>query len=366
MPAPAQYGLGRNLSLLRACVALHCKEFIPMDDHSDNCPVPNSELGPDDFLSDERPAPGDPSPRASIELKKRLLRDILGAVVDGSLTSVQITGPAGMGKSRLCQQYLRSRGVKVVECPGYLTTAKAVEKLRTKRNGVFLFDDTYGCAQDPKFIHILLEATGPANPKTGQRAVHYETAKGTKAFNFSGRFIFVSNVMFSGAPRAILEALNSRLVIHRYELTTDEAATEIYSIAKAGVGAVNAKDAMLVATQLIRECEDAGVTPSIRMFVDQAIPIYTSCRNGGMECSWEQHLAVLVQKGTTDSLSSRARTPEEREAERRLRIVERIVAEYPAGPLQVQAWDAATGMSPATFYRYRRRLTDGDNAPHAA
>lgn len=306
---------------------------------------------PEDDLNLDLPTRFDPSLRLSLASKRAMVRDAIAAVRDGDLRGGLITGGPGIGKSFLVNEFVGSNGDHIL-LTGLLSRPEAIAKFEEFPDRLFVFDDTCGCLSDQVFLQLLLPGLGPATGDGGVRLISYCVKGKSKRIEFTGRMLFIGNSAFRGAPKSVIDALESRLFHIPYEPTRDELEAQLYDLAEQGFKDLEAQESLNLLTFVLRECRKTERTPEIRLLFDKILPMFQRHRRGSTDCCWREHVVQIVrqphraaQRPFSDAELFSILTDIQRQA--------RSIAE------QVAEYHRLTGRSRAAFFRDRTRLLGG-------
>ncbi|KXB05598.1 hypothetical protein AKJ50_00500 [candidate division MSBL1 archaeon SCGC-AAA382A13] len=158
------------------------------------------------------------------------LRAYVKATVKGGSDSLILFSRPGLGKSFQTLSVLKELGLKkgidYEVISGYSTPLELYHKLYQNRKKIIVLDDVDGITSSRKALSLLQAVTWSVN---GERIVNYETTsdklEAPSQFQFEGSIIICLN-RESSLPE--LEALRSRSIFHRLELTYQELVNGIF------------------------------------------------------------------------------------------------------------------------------------------
>jgi len=310
--------------------------------------------------SDERfsdlPTRFDSGLKLSLESQRAYIRDMTNAVRKKVITGLQITGRPGVGKSHMIQEILGDAS-DFVMCRGLLSRRQAIERFAENPDKLFVFDDVAGCTNEPVFFQILLHALDGGS-KT-ERVISSEVKGNKIRIPFTGSLIFIGNSAFRGAPRAVVEALESRVHTIAYNPSREEVEWQAYQLAEAGFSGMTPTESVRLVSFVLRECRAAGRDPDIRLLIERIIPIYREAQQEQTLCSWEELTRQIVWTSTARTDRPHSDT-ELREILRDLRIT------LPQTPDRVDRYHQLTGRSRATYFRDLKRLLGDDDENSSA
>ncbi len=292
------------------------------------------------------------------ELMKQIMivKDRVRGVVHGHNSGLYLHGRPGTSKTFTVRSTLETLGAGYVFSNGHLTPIGLYDLIAENRDRVIVLDDLSQIFNEPIALQLLLAALGNPHDGSNVRTVKYKTAKGAKEVPFAGGVIGISNLPLDGHHHEVLAALRDRAYVINYEPSDEHIIALIHKLSEKDVNGVPPKKAQTVATFLIAECKARGIHPSVRLYVDKAIPDFKLCEAGQSETHWkdlivsnlEQQLIEL--KHPTNDLSRAEQT----EAERR--VVLDILKTATTKAERLQAWHGRTGKSQPTFYRHFKEL----------
>lgn len=155
--------------------------------------------------------------------KYQLIRDYLKAVSLGVIDAFMITSRAGLGKTRITLETLKSEGIQFYYVSGYTTPLELYKTLYRHKDELIVFDDIEGLFCDKVSVAILKSALFGVT--SGKRVVSYLTSKNLfdvpKAFEFTGKIVILANQV-SGNRNENFRALMSRLPHYVLRFSFDE------------------------------------------------------------------------------------------------------------------------------------------------
>jgi hypothetical protein len=292
--------------------------------------------------------------------KQSLIKDRIRGVVCGKVNGIYLHGRAGVSKTHLVRTTLEALGQRYAYSNGHLTPVGLFDLIEENPQSVIVLDDVSTIFNQPKALQILLAALGTPHDGSRTRVVRYKKAGVDETVRFGGGIIAISNLQLAGHTNQVLRALQDRVHVLAYEPTDEEVEAAIYEIAGKSPRGLDSADAVEVATFLLNVCREYGIRPSIRLYVDKALPDFSLWKDGNSESHWhdlvrssvqgvvlvpEQPLRVITRKEQID-------------AERRM--VLDICSQYPCREQRLDAWKVRTGKTQSAFYRrYRELKLDG-------
>lgn len=296
------------------------------------------------------------SPIEELRSKQALIRDRVRAVVCGQANGIYLHGRPGLSKTYLVRTALDSLGRRYEYSNGHLTPIGLFELLEKSPNAVIVLDDVSSIFAQPTALQILLAALGTSHTGSAARIVRYRRAGVEKQVHFTGGIIAISNLQLEGHSNQVLGALQDRVHLMAYEPTDAEIEAEIHVIAGTSPRGVESSDAVEVAGFLLESCRESGVRPSIRLYVDKALPDFRLWKLGNSESHWKDLVRssvqqmVITQRQPLRDISRKELIDSER------RIVQEICSQLSGRQERVTVWKARTGKSQAAFYRRYREL----------
>jgi hypothetical protein len=292
----------------------------------------------------------------SLHQKQSLIRDRVRAVFHREANGVYLFGPPGTSKTYLIRTTLNNLGAPHAYSNGHLTPVGLFELIDEHPQSVIVLDDVSTIFGQPQALQILLAALGTTHDGSRTRTIRYKTAHGDRTVQFEGSVIAISNLQLAGHANKVLAALRDRVHVLAFEPTDEEMEAAIYEIAGTAPRGVSTREAIEVAGFLLDQCRMLGVRPSIRIFVDKALPDYRLWHSGNSESDWKdlvrsslQELVVTQQHGLRD-LTRKDQIALERS------LVSELCDTIPSPEAQLSAWTQRTGKSKSAFYRRRQEL----------
>lgn len=284
-------------------------------------------------------------------LQLKVVKDRVRGVIKGTCNGFYLHGSPGTSKSYTVLTTLDQLAVNYVVKKGHLTAIGLFRLLEHNHDRVIVLDDVSSILNQPIALQILLGALGNPHDDSGFRMVTYTTANSESVIKFTGGIICISNLALKSHNNEIIKALSDRIHVIDYDPTEDQMIALIKHIASNGAKGVAPADAIKVSAFLINECRLLGMRPTVRLFIDKAIPDFQLYEMGCSELHWhdlirsslKQQLVALSQPITD---LSRA---EKKEAEQRIALDICVTIEAPTE--RVSAWKQRTGKSQPAFYR---------------
>lgn len=292
--------------------------------------------------------------------KQSLIKDRIRGVVRGKANGIYLHGRPGVSKTYLVRTTLEALGQRYAYSNGHVTPVGLFDLIAENPHSVIVLDDVSSIFDQPKALQILLAALGTPHDGSRTRAVRYKQAKVDQTALFDGSIIAISNLQLAAHTSQILGALQDRVHVLAYEPSDEEIEAAIYEIAGMSTRDVDSADAVEVATFLLESCRAAGLRPSIRLFVDKALPDFHQWKDGDSESHWHDLVRCSVQ-GVVQVPEQPLRDitrKEQIDVERR--VVLDICSQFPCREQRLDAWRARTGKGQSAFYRrYRELKLDG-------
>lgn len=296
------------------------------------------------------------SPLENLHRRQSLIRDRIRAVVHREANGVYLHGRPGSSKTYLVQTTLDILNQRHAYSNGHLTPVGLFDLIEENPQSVIVLDDVSAIFEQPKALQILLAALGTPHDGSRTRPVRYKTATVDKIAYFEGSIIAISNLQLAGHANAVLEALQDRVHVMAFEPTDEEVEAGIYEIAGTSPREVAAEDAVAVADFLLEQCREMGLRPSVRLFMDKALPDFRLWRAGNTESDWHdlvrssvRQMVIPQQRGLRD-LTRKDQIASERN------IVREICSTYCTRQERLKAWRAKTRKGQSAFYRRFKEL----------
>ncbi|MBI3860967.1 MAG: hypothetical protein HY290_03645 [Planctomycetia bacterium] len=281
----------------------------------------------------------------------KLIRDRVRGVIHRHANGLYLFGRAGTSKTYTVRSTLDKLGVSYAFASGHLTPIGLFELISENRDRVIVLDDITSIFGQPIALQLLLSAIG--NPHNGShtRTIRYKTAKGDRLVHFTGGIIAIANLPLIGHHGAVLQALRDRMNVVEYEPSDAQICSLIFHLADGGMPGVSPENARMVAEFVIGEAQRLGLRPSLRLFVDKAIPDYRLFAAGLTETDWHdlvrssvQQQVVALEHPTKDLTRA-----EQMQAERRIAL--EIASNFETLPQRAAEWHRRTGKSQSAYFR---------------
>ena len=296
------------------------------------------------------------SPLENLHRQQSLIKDRIRAVVYREANGVYLHGRPGSSKTYLVRTTLDSLDQRYAYSNGHLTPVGLFDLIEENPQSVIVLDDVSAIFEQPKALQILLAALGTPHDGSRIRTVRYKTAVDDKEVPFEGSIVAISNLQLAGHANAVLEALQDRIHVMAFEPTDEEVEAAIYEIAGTSPREVAVHEAAEVADFLLEQSREMGLRPSVRLFMDKALPDYRLWRAGNTESDWHdlvrssvRQMVIPQQRGLRD-LTRKDQIASERN------IVREICATYSSRKDRLKAWKAKTRKGQSAFYRRVKEL----------
>jgi hypothetical protein len=162
-----------------------------------------------------------PESRFTINERFGFVTDMVTMLINGQQPSVIITGPGGLGKSHTVLQTLNAQGLRDVtligdEIPtlapinsfcmvkGFSSAKGLYRTLYENRNSILVFDDCDSVLRDPMSLNLLKGALDSYARRIISWRADIKDDDLPTTFEFTGRVIFISNMMLTQLDQAIV------------------------------------------------------------------------------------------------------------------------------------------------------------------
>lgn len=287
-----------------------------------------------------------------------LIRDRVRSVVRGESAGFYLHGRPGTSKTYLVLNNIKSSECGYAYSNGHITPLGLFDLIRRNPESIIILDDVSAVFRQPIALQILLAALGRSHDGSRFRPVRYKTAKSDEVAYFGGGIIAISNLPLANHNREVLAALQDRVHAIEYEPTDEQVEAHIFDIASQVSCAESAEKRVMVAEFLIAECRQCEVRPSIRLFVDKALPDFRFWESGQSECDWRDLVRSSVRESTVPQQYPLRNVTRKDRVEAERAIVLEICKECDASE-RVAKWRERTGKGQSSFYRRYGELKQG-------
>lgn len=296
------------------------------------------------------------TPLEQLRQKQTIIKDRIRGLVHDETVGMYLHGRAGTSKTFLVRSTLDHLGVQYQYFSAHLTPIGLFKMIQAHRDSTIILDDVSSIFNQPIALQILLAALGTPHSGSRVRIVRHTTANGDFAVPFAGEIIAISNLTLDGHHNEVLAALRSRVFCISYEPTDEEMIASIKDIAKGSPRGVSASNAMMVANHLIGECQRKEIRPTIRLYMDKALPDYRLWAAGRSESDWRDLLASNLDEEATN-LEHVPRDLSRAEAIEADRCIALSIYQQNEEPKErVRQWKEVTGKSQAALYARLKEL----------
>jgi len=298
------------------------------------------------------------------ELQRQLsvIRDRVRGVFYQQTNGLYLFGRAGTSKTFTVRQTLDTLAASHEYHRGHLTPLGLFDLIAANRDRTIVLDDVSSIFNQPIGLQLLLAALGSSHDGSRVRMVRYKTARGDCSIPFSGGIIAITNLALDGHHHEILAAIRDRMYMINYEPTDEQVEALIHTIAHQGIRGVLPERCRMVAHFLLEECKRREIRPSVRLFVDKALPDYALWESGRTETHWRDLVVSELEQQLVEIQHPQRdlRRTEQMEAERR--IAQDIFMSYSSRKERIEQWQRSTAAlfghakSQAAFYRRLEEL----------
>ena len=299
------------------------------------------------------------------ELMKQttIIKDRIRAVIHRLSNGMYLYGRPGTSKTHMIRSTLDLLGISYTADSGHLTANGLLDLIDENRDRFIVLDDVSSIFNQPIALQMLLAGLGNRHDGSGPRIITHKTANGTRRVPFTGGIFFLSNLALDGRHKEILAALRDRINVIHFDPTDDQIKALIFKLADDGVGGANAKDARMVATFLLEECDKHKIRPSVRLFIDKALKDFKLWTAGQCEADWRDLVSSNIQQQLIElkhDIRDLSRA-EQTESERRIAL--EIYWRFDNKVERVAEWESRTGKKQAAFYRRLAELKKNGRLP---
>ena len=156
----------------------------------------------------------------------------------------------------------------------------------------------------------------------------------------------VSNVSLDEHKGAVLRAMQDRVIVLEHDPTDAEMWSLIYHVA-------DRLKEVEIADYLWDVCAEFQVRPSIRLFVDKAIPLFESWADGDSKKHWKDRLRSVVARRAVEARHFLTLADHKKEM---TRLAHEAWEAGSTMPERIELFEKLTGKSRATAYRYWQEL----------
>jgi len=310
------------------------------------------------FECDELNVEPDDNPRrmdedahwATLSDKLTEIRDAVYDVIRGRATGLYLFGRGGTSKTYTVEQTFALHAPQgYVYHNGGLTPQGFFELLEENGDNHadrhLIIDDVYESVASNRSRQYYLAAL--ARPKGNmKRHISYTKQGVRKTAIFRKGIVLISNVGLEDHKSEVLRAMQDRVIVLEHDPTDAETWALIYHVAKT-------PERVEVADYLWDVCAELEVRPSIRLFVDKAIPLHESWSVGDSKKHWKDRLRSVVARRAVEA--RQLPTPAQHK-DQMAHLARQAWESGSTMPERLSAFHDLTGKSRATAYRYWREM----------
>jgi hypothetical protein len=300
----------------------------------------------------------------ALQRQLSVIRDRVRGVFYQQTNGLYLFGRAGTSKTHTVRVTLDALAAPYDYHQGHITPIGLFELIAANRDRTIVLDDVASVFNNPIGLQILLAALGSSHDGSRVRTVRYKTAREDESLRFTGGIILVSNLNLDGHHREILAAIRDRVNMINYEPTDGQVEALIHRIADQGIRGVPPENCRMVANFLVEQCRQREIHPSVRLFLEKAIPDYALWESGRTETNWRDLVVSELEQQLVEIQHPQRdlRRAEQTEAERRIALD--VFMSYPSRRERVEQWQRITAArfgqakSQPAFYRRLKELKE--------
>jgi hypothetical protein len=285
-----------------------------------------------------------------------LIKDRVRGVVHGHANGMYLHGRPGTSKTHSVRTTLEQLNVPSVSHSGHLTPVGLFGLLRENPQSILVLDDVSSILSQPVALQILLASLGSPPDGSRTRTVRYKSAKGDEVVRFLGGIIVITNLPLADHDNAVLGALRDRVHVIGYEPTDEQIEAFIYELAESSPRGIPADEALTVARYLVSECRNCGVRPSVRLFMDKALPDYRQWAEQKSQSHWQDLVRSSLQEEAVARVHPLQDVSRSERTESERRLIVSLYEEMKDAKEMVQEWKERTGKGKSAFYRRLNEL----------
>jgi hypothetical protein len=285
------------------------------------------------------------------------------------MNGLYLFGRPGTSKTHTVRVTLETLAAPYDYHRGHITPIGLFELIATNRDRTIVLDDVASIFNQPIGLQILLAALGSSHDGSRVRPARYKTAREDLTVHFTGGRIVITNVALDGHHPEILAAIRDRVNMINYEPSDEQIEALIRRIADQGHHGIAPEKCLKVAVFLLEECRRREIRPSVRLFVDKALPDFALWESERTETHWRDLVVSELEQQLVEIQHPQRdlRRAEQMEAERR--IVLDLVLSYESREDRIEQWRRITesrfgvAKSQAAFYRRLAELKEAGKLP---
>jgi hypothetical protein len=307
----------------------------------------------------------------NLEKQHSTIKDRIRGVVGGYSNGMYLHGRPGSSKSYLVRTTLKEQSVPHHYHTGHITPGGLFNVIAENAKGIIVLDDVTEIFKQPVALQVFLAALGNPSDGTRVRRVLLKNANEEQVVGFEGGIIAISNLSLSGQHSSVVNALNDRIHVIAYDPSDEEIEAQVLHLASRSPRGVDAEDAKMVAKFLLAATQKVGQRPSIRLFMDKALPDFKLWKDGRSESSWKDLVRSSVQQQILPLTEPRRDVSRKDRVEAERRVALEIYNSTPTHDERIAAWKERIGASASSFnrrireLREDRKLTDIDSGSAA-
>ncbi|MCY2987529.1 MAG: hypothetical protein NTY19_06655 [Planctomycetota bacterium] len=286
----------------------------------------------------------------AFELQLDFIRDRTTEATKKVLNGVLIFGRPGTAKTHTVEATLNEMKASWKGWNSRISPMGLHCMMKENADGVIVVDDVATLCSNKAAVQVLLAGLGgePGKP----RMVTYATKTDRSAFEFTGSFIIIANLLPRRDP--ITDALISRVRLLEHEPTDEMVAAFMRAKALRGYKDVTPAEALEVVEFVITEARNAEHRLDLR-HMTAGWEDYAYWKSGESRHIWQTLVRSGMRKTANDNQSVPVRRADRKQWEQD--IAEGLFNQFPDDRTQrEQQWVSLTGKASASLYRRRREL----------
>jgi hypothetical protein len=300
--------------------------------------------------------PNQASVLKTLHEKHSLIRDRVRAVSLGHANGIYIHGRGGTAKTYLVRTTLEQLGQRYTYSNGHLTEVGFFDLIAENPESTVVLDDVSTLFEKPKALQLLLAALGTPHDGSRTRPVRYKKAGSDEVVFFQGSIIAISNLSLSGHSNEVLQALQDRIHVLAYEPTDEEIEAQIFELAGKRPRGVETSDAVIVAEFVLAKCRELGVRPSLRLFLDKALPDFRLWNNEDSELHWHDLVHSSIKQLVVEPGHELRDMTRKDQVTAERKLVAYLCEVFCTPTDQVREWQRRTNKSKSAFYRRKKEV----------
>jgi hypothetical protein len=291
--------------------------------------------------------------------KMQIVRDCVGAVVDGYSTGLYLYGHGGVGKSHLIFEELNRRQACYKLFNSRMTGRGLYNALEKYPDDIHVLEDMEQITHDRGAQGVLRSALWgqPCQAGRSERPVTWSTYRQEHSFLFTGGIILIANRPLANLPE--LEALGTRLAVQHLQPDDAELRAMMRWLSTRGYDfegrRMDSTECSEVCEFVLDESRSLHRSLDLRMLIN-SFRVYLQWQEGDAACHWIELVKARLRERPSANPGSPSPLSRAEQKQQDRQIAHEIAQSTQDRAERCSRWKNETGKSEQTLYRRLKEL----------